>query len=140
MVPEYDNSFAYSFNKAVLSEDQMKEIDTYMQAYANVPDQYILRDIMRVKSQVTPDILNQHIKNLDHLSQMEGFVTEDTKERIDRVKRILTRTSGRSSKIQQSNPESQIFFGGAGLLLWFLLLTAIWRTPYYGYPWGFGCC
>lgn len=136
MAQGYDNNFVYAFNKGILSEEQMKEIDIYMEKYANVPERYIMREIMRVKAEVTPDILNQHVKNLDHLSQMEGFVTEDAKKRIDMVKRILVNSPASSRKIHQSNPESQFFFGGASLLLWFLALTAIWRRPYYGYPGG----
>lgn len=126
MTQSYENDFAYVINKGILSQEQMKKIDKYAQEYQDKSEEYILNEIMKVKSQVSPSIINQHIKNLDHLSQMEGFVTEDMKYRISRVKNVLETPL----KNPQTNPESQ-FFGGGALLLWFLVLAAIWRRPYY---------
>jgi hypothetical protein len=68
------------------------------------------------------------VKNLDALSKMEGFVTDTHRQRIDMVKSILTAETRVSRPSQQSGVETQIFFGSS-LLLWFLILAAIWRRP-----------
>lgn len=129
MAYEYNNDFINVFNKTILDETQMKEIEGYTKEYGDKSEQYLAREIMKIKASVPSNVIDQHIKNLDHLSQMEGFITIEMKQRIDMLKRILNNPSGRS----QSNVEGQ-FFGGSGLLLWFLLLTSIWRKPYYWNP------
>lgn len=125
MEQNYQNDFVYIVNKAMLPKEQMKQIEKYSQEYLNKSDEYLMNEIMRVKAQVSPTIINKHINNLDHLSKMEGFITEDMKHRINRVKKILETPS----KNPQTDVESQ-FFRGGGLLLWFLILAIIWKKPY----------
>ncbi len=126
-MPNEDHiDFIHAFNKTILNESQIKELEGYEKQYANKSDQFILREIYRIKPTVSANVINQHIKNLDHLYQMEGFVNQEQKKRIMAVKKILSRPSQRA----QSNVEGQ-FFVGSALLLWFLVLAAIWRRPYY---------
>jgi len=138
MPEKYNNDFAYNFSKALLKEEELKKIDEYTNQYVDMPDRYIFQEIMRAKAAVPQNILDQHIKNLEHFSQMEGFVTEPMKQRINQIKKILSSPVG-TKNTQSTDVDSQFFFGGSSLLLWFLTLTALWRrrgygTPYYGYP------
>ena len=126
MPSEYQD-FIHAFNKTLLNAEQIKELEGYQKKYANKSDQFILREIHRIKPTVPANIVNQHVKNLDHLYQMEGFVDQEQKKRISTVKKILSTPS----RNPQSNAEAQFFCCGGGLLLWFLVLAAIWRRPYY---------
>lgn len=118
-----------------LNEEQMKEFEAFMKEYADKSDRYIYREIARVKNEVSEEELQQHITNLDHLYNMQGFATEDVKNRIKIVKQILTSKGPTFNprNVQQSAPKTQFFFG-TSLLLWFLALVAIWRRPFFGFP------
>ncbi|TCO74542.1 hypothetical protein [Marinisporobacter balticus] len=121
------NNFPSMINGFVLKDEQMAQFDAFMQEYGNQPERVIYREIGRVKNEVSEDVLNQHINNLDALSQMQGFVTDVNRKRIANVKSILTSSNAsfyrRNSR--QSSPSTQ-FVSGTSLLLWFLILVAIW--------------
>ncbi|QZY53799.1 hypothetical protein [Crassaminicella profunda] len=123
----FSNNVPRMINGFVLTNEQMKEFDVFMQKYGNQPDRVIFREIQRAKNNVSDEVLQQHITNLDHLSQMGGFVTAANKERIAAVRRVLiSRNPSFNKKINnQSTVESQ-YVSGTSLLLWFLILAAIW--------------
>lgn len=125
-----NNQNAYTLDLVMLPNDKLEEYNKFLEQYGNVPDKYILREMYRVKGEVSQDVLSQHIKNLDALSKMEGFVTDDHKQRIEMVKNILTAETRLSRPSQQAEVETQ-FWGGSSLLLWFLALAAIWRRPFF---------
>lgn len=130
----------YALDLVILPNDKIEQFNEFVKQYGNLPDKYIFREIAKVKNEISSDMLQQHVKRLDSLSKVEGFVTDYHKQRIDMVKRILaseTKVSQPKSQ-QQAGIETQ-FWTGSSLLLWFLLLTAIWRRPffrrpYFGYP------
>lgn len=173
MEQNYKNEIPYLINKAVLSQDQLSQVEKYAQEYYDKPDDYIYNEIRRLKSQVSPTVVNQYINNLDHLSQMQGFLTDNTKVRINKCKSILEAAAKNPQRyrgnprrpVNPINPENPVnpvnpinpekpvnpvnpinpinpinpkyvesLGGGAALLLWFLLLVAIWRKPYYRRP------
>lgn len=122
-----NNNFPRMVNRFILNDEQMDQFDVFMQKYGNQPERVIYREINRVKDEVSEDVLNQHINNLDALSQMEGFVTDVNRQRIANVKNILT--SNKSSfyrRNRRSSYPSAQFVSGTSLLLWFLILVAIW--------------
>jgi len=128
----------YTLDLMILPNDKMNEFNEFLSEYGNKPDRYLYSEIARVKSEVSNEVLQQHITNLDAMAKMEGLVTDGHKRRIDTVKRILTTDFPTQSSARriQSNPSTEFFFGGASLLLWFLALAAIWRRrpgfgPYY---------
>ncbi|MDF2545485.1 MAG: hypothetical protein K0R93_383 [Anaerosolibacter sp.] len=125
-----NNQNAYTLDLVMLPNDKLEEYNKFLEQYGNVPDKYILREMYRVKGTVSQEVLSQHIKNLDALSTMEGFVTDDHKQRIEMVKNILTAETRISRPSQQAEVETQ-FWGGSSLLLWFLTLAAIWRRPFF---------
>ncbi len=127
MSNEYDIEFIQALNKTFLNEEQIKELEGYSKKYANKSDQFLLREIQRIKPTVPQNVINQHINNLDHLYHMDGFINRAQKQRIDMIKKILSSPSGRG----KPDAEGQFFCCGSGLLLWFLVLAAIWRRPYY---------
>jgi hypothetical protein len=125
-----NNQSAYTLDLVMLPNDKLEEYNKFIEQYGNVPDKYIWREMYRVKGEVSQEVLSQHIKNLDALSKMEGFVTDDHKQRMEMVKNILTTETRMSRPSQQAEVETQ-FWGGSSLLLWFLTLAAIWRRPYF---------
>ncbi|MFT9497485.1 hypothetical protein [Anaerosolibacter sp.] len=125
-----NNQNAYTLDLVMLPNDKLGEYNKFLEQYGNVPDKYILREMYRVKGEVSQEVLSQHIKNLDALSNMEGFVTDDHKQKIEMVKNILTAETRISRPSQQAEVETQ-FWGGSSLLLWFLTLAAIWRRPFF---------
>ncbi|WP_129600805.1 hypothetical protein [Anaerophilus nitritogenes] len=124
----YNNNIPQMMNQFVLTDEQMKEFDNFMEKYGNLPDRAIFREIDMVKNQVSDDLLSQHIKNLELVEKMQGFVEKEHLGRIETVRRILN-----SPKPPQMKKEvtGQYFYGGSSLLLWFLTLAAIWRRPYF---------
>ncbi|QEK12785.1 hypothetical protein FQB35_10845 [Crassaminicella thermophila] len=124
--------FPRMLNGFILTDEQIKQFDGFMKKYRNKPDRYIFREIAKVKNEVSEEVLQQHIKNLDLLEQMEGFVQDQNKERIKTVRKILTTNTASFNQKQQSAPATQ-FVSGASLLLWFLILVAIWPRSYYRY-------
>ncbi|WP_053956485.1 hypothetical protein [Inediibacterium massiliense] len=124
----YNNNIPKMMNQFVLTDEQMKEFNELMDQYGNLPDRALFREIDKAKNQVSDELLNQHVKNLELAEKMQGFVGEEHIGRIETVKRILT-----SPKPPQMKKEvtGQYFYGGTSLLLWFLTLVAIWRRPYF---------
>ena len=121
-----DMPSGYSLDLMLLPNEKMEEFNKFITEYGAAPDRYLYSEISRVKNEVSSEMIQQHIKNLDSLGQMEGLVNDQHRQRIEMVKRILT-TETKRSKYAQSQPKAEIFFGGSSLLLWFLILTAIWR-------------
>ncbi|SNS06403.1 hypothetical protein SAMN05446037_1003220 [Anaerovirgula multivorans] len=126
----------YTLDFIMVPSQHIGQFNDFMTQYGDKSDYEIFSEIAEVKDQLSQDLLNQHIANLDALSQMNGFVTDGTKQRIAAVKEILTADAGSSNT--GSNVDSQFFFGGTSLLLWFLLLAGIFRRPFGGFRGGFG--
>lgn len=124
---------AYALDLMILPNDKIAEFDKFMKEYGNKSDKYLFREMMRVKAEVSTEVLQKHLKNLDALSKMEGFVTDEHRRRIEMVKDVLTReTPAPRQKTESKGVAETQFFVGSSLLLWFLALAAIWRRP-----WGF---
>ncbi len=133
-----DTSMNYNIEQIIWPAGEMDKFNEYQQQYGNMPDKGIYQEIMRVRSEVSQETIQQHIHNLEALAQLQGFTNDAQRQRIDYVKSLLNAPGGQRGK--ESSTESQ-FFGGTSLLLWFLLLNGIWRRPIRGpigrYP-GFG--
>ncbi|KAB3530506.1 hypothetical protein [Alkaliphilus serpentinus] len=124
----------YSLDFLMIPREHIGKFNEFMEEFGDVSDYDLYKQILDTKSKVSANVLNQHMKNLDALSSMTGFVTDSTKGRIELVKRVLNTDTGSSKP--KSHVENQ-FWGGSSLLLWFLILAAIWRRPFFGGP-GFG--
>ncbi|MBM7615185.1 hypothetical protein [Alkaliphilus hydrothermalis] len=125
----------YNLDFLMIPSEYIDSFNNFMTQYGELSDADIYKEILSSKVKVSENVLRQHVNNLDALSQMSGFVSDSTKQRIQMVKRVLTTDTGGSN--MQSAVETQ-FFGGTSLLLWFLTLAAIWRRPFYGFGRGFG--
>lgn len=126
--------FADMLNRSMLTAEQNQQFDNFLEQYKNKSDREIYGEIERVKNDLSDSILEKHIRNLDHLSKMEGFVTNQNRRKIETIKRILTTKNNHSVNRESDGIEAQ-YVSGSSLLLWFLTLVAIWpRGPYYRRP------
>ena len=125
------NDVANIINKMILSEDLTKNYEEFQKKYSDKSNDYLLQEIDKVKDEVSQEIRLQHIKNLEQLSQMEGFVTDEVRQKIAVVKEVLN-VEDMSSNVNP-NPSNQ-FFSGSSLLLWFLLVTVLFRPGFFRRP------
>lgn len=125
--------YGYILNPITMDQAHYEQFQGYMEQYKNAPNRQILSEIMRVRSEVSQDVLDAHMKNLELMGQMEGYSTAETQQRIVQLKQMLAANPPAASS---QNVETA-FWGGTSLLLWFLLLTAIWPRTYIGRP-GYG--
>lgn len=114
--------------------EELGQFDEFMTQYGELSEPYVYREIAEVKSKVSKEVLQQHIKNLDALYQMDGFVTDSHRQRIHIVRSILTEDIPSENNLHLSKDVEGQFLYGSSLLLWFLTLLAIWRRPY---GWGY---
>lgn len=126
-----NNNVANIISKVILSEDLMKKYEEFQKEYSDKSNDYLLREINRVKGEVSQEIRLQHIKNLEYLAQMEGFVTDEVKQKIAVVKEVLN-IEDISSNVNP-NPSNQ-FLTGSSLLLWFLLVSLLFRPGFFRRP------
>ncbi|MFZ5969033.1 MAG: hypothetical protein ACOYVK_17900 [Bacillota bacterium] len=115
------------------NDEEMKNLNEFLTIYANKPDRQLLREIMIYNNQLPENERKQHIKNLDLLSQMEGIVTDDTKQRLDIVNRVL-RYQGSIPNRVPADVEQQLLFGGIGFFPALLLLYIFRRRPVFRRP------
>ncbi len=105
----------------IFPSDQMEKYNEYQKQYGNLPTRQIFREMARVKGEVSQEVLDQHIQNIDALSNMGGFITDSQKGRIEQVKTLLKYPNAETAK----NVETE-YVSGTSLLLWFLILVGIW--------------
>ena len=128
-------SISYTIDPIIFPSSQMDKFQEFMNQYGAMPYRQLLQEMAMVKTQVSADDIQKYVNNLDHFAQMDGFVTEDHRRRIQDVRNVLLAPSAVAQP--ESNADSQFFFAGPALLLWFLALAAIWRRPIYGgFPYG----
>lgn len=121
------NDFGNMFSGIIYDENIRTQFDEFSKNYSDKSEREIYREIDRVQSEVSNDIKKRHIKNLETLAQMEGFINERTVRDITRIKRLIRLDETSSSNTK--NIETQ-YTSPTSLLLWFLLLTSIWRGRY----------
>jgi hypothetical protein len=110
----------------IFPADQMEQYNEFKKQYGNMPERQIYREIGRLKNQVSQEVLDQHIKNLDAVSNMEGFITEGQKGKIAQVKSLLGYNNASRARGSQDSRVETEYVSGTSLLLWFLILVAIW--------------
>ncbi|WP_427339048.1 hypothetical protein [Caloranaerobacter sp. DY30410] len=122
-------NFDYMFNRILYDDIIINKFDEFLKKYGDKPDRYIYQEIEKVQKEVPDAVKVRHIKNLEAISKFEGFVTEDIKREIEKLKRLINVDSSENKKISDRELESQ-FFSPSSLLLWFLLLVIIYRRRY----------
>ncbi|WP_069649366.1 hypothetical protein [Caloranaerobacter ferrireducens] len=126
-------NFDYMFNRILYDDIIINKFNEFLEKYADKSDKYIYQEIERVQKEVPDAVKVRHIKNLEAISKFEGFVTEDIKREIEKLKRLINVDSSENEKISNRELESQ-FFSPSSLLLWFLLLVIIYRRRRYRRP------
>ncbi|MCT4605757.1 MAG: hypothetical protein N4A64_06570 [Marinisporobacter sp.] len=111
------------FEPMLFPNDHMEQFDDFMNQYGDKSESYILDEIARIKNLVPQETIQKYMKNLDLLAQTEGFVSNEHRRKIDNIKRILSS----NPSVSQQSVTSQSF--ATSLLLWFLILVAIWKKP-----------
>lgn len=132
----FDQPFVYLFHEIALSKEDIAQLEEYHKEYANKSETHILRKIIEIKNTLSKEVLQQHKKNLNLLTQTEGFLSEDQKKKIQYLIHLLDSDIAlrRRKGVEFSGEKEQSFKGKNSLLLWFLLLSIIWRKPSFRYP------
>ncbi len=122
------NNFGYMFNRVIYDEDIMKQFDEFSNEYTDKSDRELYTEIEKVQSEVSTEVKKKHINNLEHLAQMEGFMSDGTVRDIDRIKKIIKidESSSRFKNVNRESIDAQ-FVSRSSLLLWFLLVTVLYR-------------
>ncbi|KPU27987.1 hypothetical protein TR13x_01170 [Caloranaerobacter sp. TR13] len=126
-------NFDYMFNRILYDDIIINKFNEFLEKYEDKSDKYIYQEIERVQKEVPDAVKRRHIKNLEAISKFEGFVTEDIKREIEKLKRLINVESSENKKISDRELENQ-FFSPTSLLLWFLLLVMIYRRRRYRKP------
>ena len=119
--------YTYGLGQMIWPVNELGKFQELFEQYGNQSDRFLINEIMKLRDQVPAQDIQRHIQNLELLGQLNGFTTAEQKQKIEYVKRILSGTGSEAST--QSDPQGQFFFFGTSLLLWFLLLVLIWRSP-----------
>ena len=129
----------YPPGMVIFPNDQMEKYKEYMEKTKGMSQKQVLSELMKAKAAIPKETLDKHVKNLDALSQTEGFFSEQHRARIPRVKQMLL--SGNVATNPGSSKESDVegqFWGIGSSWLWWLILASIWGGGYwggyYGYP------
>lgn len=128
MEDNYNTNLSHLLNRIIIGEESVKKYDDFLKKYGNRSDEYIYEEISKVQADVPEDIKRIHVRNLDHLSNMEGFIDGETRSKINKIKELVKydESSRNSRRIN-----TEYYFGGSSLLLWFLLVTVLFRRSYY---------
>ncbi|WP_053955698.1 hypothetical protein [Inediibacterium massiliense] len=106
----------------------MNPYDEFIAQYANLPQEDIWDEMYKLKNQVPQNLIQQYIHELDYFMETGTIYSPEQIETIDKIKDILMESSTLSA------PQTQ-YVSGTSLLLWFLILTAIWpKGRPYPYP------
>ncbi|WP_129599684.1 hypothetical protein [Anaerophilus nitritogenes] len=106
---------------------QMYPYDQFMTQYRDISKEDLWDEMYKIKDQVPQNIIQQYMSQLDYFMEMGMIYSPEQMEIIEKIKDILMEGSSLSA------PEAQ-YVSGTSLLLWFLILSAIWPqnrpTPY----------
>lgn len=127
----FNNNRVHMINRMILNDEEMKKFEKYMEEYGQTPDRYLLREISRVQRELPNELKMQHINNLEQLSKMQGFVDDEVINKINSVKRIIVIDNNSNTNNIENINEDMGYFEGSSLLLWFLLLTFLFRRRNY---------
>lgn len=122
MPDTFNTNLVDALNKSFLDNESYNKYSEFVEDKKDKSDRYFYNEIEKVQSEVSNELKARHLNNLEYLSKMEGFINDDIKRKIEYIKSLI--------KVEESESlqdiESQ-FFGGSSLLLWFLLVTVLFR-------------
>ncbi|EOD00834.1 hypothetical protein [Caldisalinibacter kiritimatiensis] len=121
------DNFEYMFNRLLYDEAVIEELDKYSKEYQDKTDREILAEIEKVQAEVPNEVKLQHIKNLELLSKMEGFKEENPMADMEFLKQLIRVDENASESRTLSRRQ---YVSGSSLLLWFLLLTVLYKRPF----------
>lgn len=137
-MPVNKNDFGAVFCNLFYDESILEQFQEFSTKYADVSDMEIYSQIDKLQAELSNEVKQMHIKNLDALANVEGFSEYNIAESVSEVKSLIKLdTKSNSSPLSEEEVWSQ-YVGGSSLLLWFLLVTALFRgrrgfrTPFRG--------
>lgn len=133
-----ENNFGYMFNNVFYDENILNQLEAFNEEYADKTDAELYAAIEEAQANVDNEVKKKHIKNLELMAQMEGFVSENTVRNINNVKQLIKidETSTKSRRYSRRRIDSQ-FFAAGSLLLWFLLVAVLFRGSRFRGPYGY---
>ncbi|WP_425447671.1 hypothetical protein [Dethiothermospora halolimnae] len=120
----YDNNIPTLINKSLLEDEQLKKVDKLKKEYNNKPDRYLYREIVKLRDNMDLELRKQHYNNLVQLEKMEGFVDDNIRRKINRLKGLLEVNEKSSNSKAESDGN---YFSESSLLLWHLSTTFLFR-------------
>lgn len=132
-----ENNFGYMFNNVFYDENTMTQFEAFNEEYANKTDAELYEAIEKAQGDVDVEIKKKHIKNLELMGQMEGFIDDTTVKNINDIKQLIKidEVPSETRRYSGRRIESQ-FFSSASLLLWFLLVAVLFRGRRFRRPFG----
>lgn len=131
-----DNNMSYMLSGIMFGQKGLEEFDKFLDEYGDKTDEELYEEVSRIQDQVPVELKKKHLNNLEQLAKMQGFVNDETREKINKIKELINVDTVSSWGRRRIN--SQFFFGGASLLLWFLLVVILFRGccrfPFFGRP------
>lgn len=127
---KYNNNMNYLLNRMIIGEESVDRYDEFLNEYGQKSDEELYQEISKVQADVSNEAKKIHVRNLERLSRMEGFVDDDVRRRVEKVKGLIKIEESGSRRYSRGSAQ---YFYGTSLLLWFLLVTALFRKPYYRY-------
>lgn len=121
------NNFGYMFNRVLYDDSVLDELETYSKKYENTSDRELIYEIEKVQKEVPNEVKLQHIKNLELLSQMDTFSQQNSSDSVSYLKDLIQVNENVSNSPRLSRGQ---YVSGASLLLWFLLVAALYRRPF----------
>ena len=136
-----ENNFGYMFSNVFYDEDTMSQLDGFSKEYESKTDAQLYEAIEKTQAEVDIEIKKKHVKNLELMAQMEGFIDDTTTRSINDIKKLIeieeTSSSARGYSRYNSRRIEAQFFSSSSLLLWFLLVTVLYRGSRFRRPFGF---
>lgn len=139
---DYNYNIGYILNGVIFGEEGLDKFDEFLKIYGDKSDEYLYEEIKKIQAEVPTEVKRMHLKNLEHLTQMEGFITDEIKEKIQKIRKLLQIDNASTPPRRRRYNVQFYFFNGSSLLLWFLILVVLFRRrpfrrpffgPFFGY-------
>ncbi|MTI48283.1 hypothetical protein [Sporosalibacterium faouarense] len=126
------NDFGSMFYNIMYDDSMVDQFDEFSEKYGNASDAELYTEIEKVQAEVSNEVKKKHIENLELIAKMDSIVPTETIRGIQEAKRLvkIDETSSNAKKISDRELRRQ-YVSPTSLLLWFLLLTVIWRGRRY---------
>jgi hypothetical protein len=121
------HNFGYMFNRILYDDYVLDELEKHSKKYENISDRDLIYEIERVQKEVPNEVKLHHMKNLEALTQMNTFSQQSSSDNLPYLKDLIKVDENVPSSSRLSRSQ---YVSGSSLLLWFLLVVALYRRPF----------